>query len=244
MSKLAVSNPNPVKPYADRHEDEFYETPIPYCRAVLKRLAHHAPKTILDPCAGSGNWGIAARQLWPKAHIVGVEVNPTRNIPNGVYDELYIANFMLTTSISGIQFDLVVSNPPYGDPWDQEMGRAAKAYNKARKDGDPKWVKPERPQDRPPANAEAFVRHAWQYVAPNGVLSYLLQLNFLAGQKRAVGLWQELPTSNVIICSKRISFSGNRKTDAVEYAQYEWRKDPLGLPIRVSGYERFGLDEY
>lgn len=76
--------------------------------------------------------------------------------------------------------------------------------------------------------AEEFVRHAHTMIAPNGVVAFLLRLNFLEGKKRGDGLWKEFPLSGLYVYSARPSFTGDGKTDAAAYALFVWNKGHRG----------------
>ncbi|MBL9102142.1 MAG: hypothetical protein JNL82_14355 [Myxococcales bacterium] len=89
------------------------------------------PERILDPSAGSGCWGRAARALWPDAYIIGVEPRASeRENILAAYDEahtMYCAEYLATGPES---FDLVATNPPFsvafgaGTFWPIEFLRA------------------------------------------------------------------------------------------------------------------------
>jgi hypothetical protein len=72
--------------------------------------------------------------------------------------------------------------------------------------------------------AEPFVRLAIRAVsATDGAVVMLLRLGFIAGQKRAAGLWKDHPPKLVAVCSKRPSFTPDGRSDASEYAVYVWK---------------------
>jgi len=80
--------------------------------------------------------------------------------------------------------------------------------------------------------AEAFVRKSLGLLAPHGNLLFLLRLAFLEGQARGAGLFADFPPVKVGVVSKRISFSGNKKTNATAYALYHWQEGYHG-PTRL-----------
>lgn len=52
-------------------------TPTPVVRQVLEHLRdafHLNPRTMLDPCAGAGVFGMVAREVWPGCKRFGIEV--------------------------------------------------------------------------------------------------------------------------------------------------------------------------
>lgn len=78
--------------------------------------------------------------------------------------------------------------------------------------------------------AEEFIRHSFELLHPGGQVIFLLRLAFLGGQKRAKHLWSEFPPERVLVLPKRPSFSGNGKTDQIEYAAFYWRQGFKGAP--------------
>lgn len=90
-----------------RHERDAYVTPAAFAAAGLA-LVEGEPNRILDPGAGSGVWGEAARERWPWAHIIGVEIesSPCPNAYSGWWSEDYLDR------VFG-NYDLIMGNPPY-----------------------------------------------------------------------------------------------------------------------------------
>lgn len=72
--------------------------------------------------------------------------------------------------------------------------------------------------------AQEFIEKGMRLLAPHGTMMFLLRLNFLEGQKRGKGLWKTLPPSDVYVCSRRPSYTGNGKTDATAYSLICWGK--------------------
>jgi hypothetical protein len=98
-----------------RHPTDFYPTPKELCIAALRVAAVPSAYwglVTLDPGAGGGVWGEAARELWPNAFIVGVEIDPTITYLPETYD-VWINDDFLTWRIPHRQFDLIMCNPPY-----------------------------------------------------------------------------------------------------------------------------------
>lgn len=76
----------------------------------------------------------------------------------------------------------------------------------------------------PPFNiAEELIRKAQPMLTAGGFMFLLLPLNFWATQSRAKGLFREIRPFHVAPYAKRLSFTGDGKTDAHEYALYGWR---------------------
>ena len=87
----------------------------------------------------------------------------------------------------------------------------------------------------PYAPAEKFVRHAIQFLKPEGILIYLLPLNFLASMGRVVLFDLHYPIKTVYVCNDRPSFTGDDKSDSREYAFFIWEKGYAGeTTVRTS----------
>lgn len=94
---------------APKKPNEFYPTPMPWVHAGLSLLLGLPDRAlILDPGAGDGNWGIAARALYPKAYICGVELRNT--VKPVEYDHWFVENYLRN---SYTEFDAVIGNPPF-----------------------------------------------------------------------------------------------------------------------------------
>lgn len=209
------------KPLRERDDYDHYPTDEDLCRAILINysfaLPTHRPPWIIDPGAGTGTWGAAARKIWPNAIITGTEV---RDIPRPpAYDYWYHGHHMTIPEVNGTNYDLVMGNPPYGDLWDLQQSKLKKQAKKEGKE----YRKPPRPADNPRADAEAFVRWAFGHIHPYGYIVYLLRLAFLEGGERGRGIWSERKLSNVDVLSSRPSFTGNGKTDSTAYASFMWK---------------------
>jgi len=112
MSELHTYNPDPKTPYAVRDPHDFYPTPIALCRAAIKLLPIHFQPLILDPGAGTGVWGQAAKEYWPLSWIRGVELRNDAAWPEA-YTEWYYGDFLQWTSNSVVLNNIVLGNPPY-----------------------------------------------------------------------------------------------------------------------------------
>lgn len=78
--------------------------------------------------------------------------------------------------------------------------------------------------------AEKFVRNGIDLLTENGHLIYLLRTAFLESNRRAKGLWRDLPPSRVWVLAQRPSFYQNGKTNATCYSIFVWGPDS-GPPI-------------
>lgn len=74
------------------------------------------PMRILDPGAGWGVWGRAARAVFPSASIYGIDIRNTGNQhidDGGVYSSWIWANYLTLPVYKIAQFPLIIGNPPY-----------------------------------------------------------------------------------------------------------------------------------
>lgn len=105
------------KPMRKRKENDAYfmrdDLPIAALRAAVPPML--APELVLDPGAGAGAWGNAAKELWPNAHLVGVDIDGSLPMPNS-YDDWITGNFLEQdfSDYGFAGFDLIIGNPPYG----------------------------------------------------------------------------------------------------------------------------------
>jgi hypothetical protein len=95
---------------------EFFRTPDGIARYAVRHLVTYPGPTprILDPGAGDGCWGQAARQRWPGAHIVGVDLPGVSRAV--AYSYWYSQDFLtLAERMQAYhqRFDIVCGNPPF-----------------------------------------------------------------------------------------------------------------------------------
>jgi len=103
-----------TKKLPKRAKLDTYITPKELALASLKNLTQHPwPPQVLDPGAGTGVWGWAVRQRYPKAKITGVEIRKVK-APHP-YNTWVNQDFMTWYGKSKTipRFDLIVGNPPY-----------------------------------------------------------------------------------------------------------------------------------
>lgn len=72
--------------------------------------------------------------------------------------------------------------------------------------------------------AEEFINKGFDILPEGGIMVYLLRVSYLNSQRRYKNLWKVTPPIEVIISSRRPSFTGNRHTDDTDYALYIWSK--------------------
>ncbi len=169
------------KPLCPRQANDFYPTPVELAREAVRPYALDG-KRVLDAGAGTGAWGEAVKQIFPKAHVVGIDLTAfPLNDSTPKYDSWVVGDFLQYKHTA----DIVVGNPPY-------------------------------------IYAEEFVRHALT-LAP--MVCFLLRIDFLASEKRRKGLYSERILRRVDVCSRRPSFTGNRRTDSDTYAVFHFLQD-------------------
>lgn len=78
--------------------------------------------------------------------------------------------------------------------------------------------------------AEAFVRGGLANLKADGLMHYLLPLRFLEGKSRMKGLFRKTPP-RVVTIAGRVSFSGDKRTNATAYALYTWQQGWQGEPV-------------
>ena len=74
----------------------------------------------------------------------------------------------------------------------------------------------------PYSHAEEFVRRSFDLLDKTGTIMFLLRLAFLESQERGNGLWKTNKPTIVFVSSKRLSFTGNRKSDNTAYGLFVW----------------------
>lgn len=203
-----------IKNLPDRKPFDFYKTDIRVCRQALENLPAIKFNNIMDAGAGTGVWGIAARERFPLAQITGIELRETPAPMNedgrSSYNHWYSAKSYLHAYgkndnikakeaadlpplFGANSFDLVIGNPPYNI-------------------------------------AEDFVIYSMENVlGDTGYICMLLQATFLWGERRLKRVHTKYPPKDVII-RKRVSFTEDGKTNADDYAYYIWEKGYTGKP--------------
>jgi len=180
-------------------KNEFYQTPLELAK-LMARIGmwddDGKGKRILDAGCGTGVFGIACRETFPKAHITGVDIDYDMSEAcyrheKMNYDVLVTGDYLdFAPRFYGLEdnFDLIIGNPPF-------------------------------------SLAEKFIRKSMTMLNEKiGTLIFLLRLNFLGSQKRAKGLWKEFPVSSLYVLNARISFFNNGKSDDNEHGVYVWDK--------------------
>lgn len=117
MTTIYISNKY-SKTLPERDPFDFYPTPPSFAACALDQLDGIerdllTPKlqvrTILDPGAGTGVWGAAAKGRHPAAYLTGIELREV-DVPD-VFDEWRNDDFLRFQTDE--RYDLIVCNPPF-----------------------------------------------------------------------------------------------------------------------------------
>ena len=101
---------------------DYFSTPMPLVYKAVARIYTHtsapAKPRILDVGAADGRWGLAARQTWPEATIVGVEIRDVESTAahRPAYDWWLHCNFLSLKTVPydcPDEFDIILGNPPF-----------------------------------------------------------------------------------------------------------------------------------
>lgn len=112
--------------------DYNYYTPIELAVLLLKLIPQEvAVNSVIDICCGSWNLLAAAKKIYPKSKITGVDIDPAAN--NHCIEEATFVcddgrSFANRQERAGQTYDLVLSNPPFG-PLSQKKKKYRKAGN-------------------------------------------------------------------------------------------------------------------
>lgn len=100
------------RPLPERAENDLYRTELSLIRAALEAYYLPYAQTILDPGAGDGRWGAAAREFGQPFDLVGVELAAVCQ-PSAFTDWYPETDYLRWTWPWERSFDLVIGNPPY-----------------------------------------------------------------------------------------------------------------------------------
>ena len=106
-------------------------TPDALARVICQRIARiiDEPRIILEPSVGGGAFVRAARRTWPRAMIIGCDVDPMAE-GRHIVDEFIEGDFPAIDWTSDA-FDLVLGNPPFSGATAIRHVEAAKAVGDA-----------------------------------------------------------------------------------------------------------------
>lgn len=106
----------------DRHPNGEFFTPEPIARFMADLVSAHNPRTVLDPAVGAG---VLLAKLAPHTEVYGTDINPLCVALSratletvGLSHRIEVGDFLATavggkTPFPEIEFDAIVSNPPY-----------------------------------------------------------------------------------------------------------------------------------
>jgi hypothetical protein len=120
QASLGLDGPAPA-PITEERRAEFDvdRTPLAIARQTYEALAGDLPEVrrILIPAAGSGPWAQAARERWPKAWILAVEVREEERSVLGQWCDHVITGDIRDVVPRLVQerepVDLIADNPPF-----------------------------------------------------------------------------------------------------------------------------------
>lgn len=117
MSELTLPGMRSLPPVGDELGRRY--TPDPLAYACLSRLQRHMGEVdiLVDPAVGGGAFPRGARRLWPRAKIIGVDLDPKADGLK-LCDHAYVGDWTTLAAeiIAKFQPDLIATNPPFDDP--------------------------------------------------------------------------------------------------------------------------------
>ena len=103
-------------PKQDRFAGGVFYTPKYIRDIVFQKVGEFnvSPKRILEPTCGSGEFLVGCEELYPKAKIVGVEIDPRSvDIAKSLTTTSTVVEHDFMTWSSSKKFDLIIGNPPF-----------------------------------------------------------------------------------------------------------------------------------
>lgn len=101
---------------------EFYPTPVPMVAGALRQALKDgaipsagSARSILDVCAGTGVWGRTAKLVYPRANLVGVDLEPKFEPYCTDFNEYRIGDYL---NMDVPRSDIVLCNPPFSLHYD------------------------------------------------------------------------------------------------------------------------------
>lgn len=185
----------------NRREHEFYPTPIPIALAITKQVAELAGevKHIIEPSAGNGSFVRAAREVFPAATILAIDIRPdVRQQCLDAGADGFVGEDWETFARAKGNFEdgtLVIGNPPFRSAIGGVEGDLATLHALAALDA----------------------------LRPGSHLALLLRLSHLCGRHRAQRLWSRGGLLALLPLAVRPKFVNNR-SDTAEYGFFVWRK--------------------
>lgn len=188
-----------------RDKNDHYVTPVGCAMGQVKHAMtyltfRNRKVKILDPGFGLGRYGVAIRELGLNAYVVGIEFDEEKFKPRPLppeyakigYDPLDYYDEVVWADYTKPNETLEIIGS-----FDLVIGNPPFKYG------------PE------------FVRMSRRYLAPNGVISFLLPQPFLTKKRNRADLHKTFAPFEVVHIT-RPSFNGTGKTDAREYIWVLW----------------------
>jgi len=196
-------------PETGRQPRDFYPTPAWCTEAVLPFLLRRCPPTpgrgyVLEPGCGAGD--IALPLARAGYHVRGIDIRPECERPDA--------------PVEG-----ATPGGSYGASAGDYLEWAVRPWRQ--------WQRPMAIVGNPPYSLCAeFIKHSMDLLAGDGLLCFLLTLDYLATQGRA-DFWRAHP-ADVLVLDRRPSFTGGG-TASTNYGWFMWPpvNGPRGQVFRV-----------
>lgn len=209
---------------SEREENDEYFTRYPVALAICEQLradwfSIRNPRLILEPSAGRGAFVGAAAEILQPSFLHWNDRNTALMLRE--HRKRAVQNVGKNSSVTTSKRDYLTLTPErIGGRPDLIIGNPPYTF------------------------AEEHVRKSIELLADDGILAFLLRLNFLAGIERGGDLYQKYKPSVIYVLDKRPTFktgyrvdkNGKRvkvTTDSCEYGVFVWKKSVLDLPPLV-----------
>jgi hypothetical protein len=93
----------------EANPNDLFITPLPLCRYALSLIQREGKMDIFEPGVGTGNWGKAAHEKWPKAWVEGVDIVEYPGA-RANYDSYWVGDVLKHPLI---HYDVIIGNPPF-----------------------------------------------------------------------------------------------------------------------------------
>lgn len=203
-------------PKKERRDRDAYLTDPRYCLAICRRLSRliPAPNRIVEPSAGTGNFIRAAKQVWPEALVMAVDIHPEHHRDLALAGAAtYLTGDWMKQDVRQFRPDLDLGNPPFSQA-EPHTNHALDMLEQGKHlafllpvsfmttQGRARNLFKNPPPD--PKDPSTWVRDdAW------GGLKYIIPL------------------------AERPSYTEDGHTDMAEYAVYVWEKGFIGFPTTL-----------
>ena len=186
------------KKLADRNHADFYPTPIELCLASVKLVPNlSTPFTALDVGAGDGVWGKALKSLYNNIHLTGIDIREDAMFDWELFNNSIRGNILVHAYDSDMRGDFMEHDRKY----DLIFGNI------------------------PFRHATEFIQHSLDLLTDNGIILYLLR-SAISESKKRYDLFYNNGHKPIYEYQsvRRISFTGNKKSDNTAYSIFIWEK--------------------